>query len=343
MSIRKVIAKALDGKSLQSYLGRHYESKVPVASSCCRLTMTFPREAPADQILLFSPSRSSTTCQATFRSHDNEFLANLSAIRFPNMLQSLFLYKTAVQAEWTSYKLRIRYSSSPILTNFLLQSLDNFLALLEQLAPRPNRPGPRSSQASHSPVESRNSSPTQPSTASATDSTAQSDPLSGSYSPIFTSSPRSAGPPPQNPPSNTASSNSATKAPSSDMQLAHHIAQSYSVHQRAEKSFALGQSAEKLQDKTTQDELAQQSHRRWRRGDVYAPRDLGVVEMKKWRVKSVTPKRDVFDELGIDPRKEYKVMMGFPPYFCSQWDVGMSLKLRLTWEYGRILRCWGSL
>ncbi|KAF2230492.1 ribosomal protein S18 [Viridothelium virens] len=47
-------------------------------------------------------------------------------------------------------------------------------------------------------------------------------------------------------------------------------------------------------------------HRRWRRGDVYAPHDLSSVEMSKWKAKRGTPRRDVFDELGIDPRNEYK-------------------------------------
>ncbi|KAI9696293.1 MAG: hypothetical protein M1820_008216 [Bogoriella megaspora] len=64
-------------------------------------------------------------------------------------------------------------------------------------------------------------------------------------------------------------------------------------------------------------ELEKQITRRWRKGDVYSPHDLSGVEMKKWKVRIRDPletkqrrreagKGDIFDELGIDPRAEYK-------------------------------------
>nr|POE74378.1 30s ribosomal protein s18 [Quercus suber] len=60
-------------------------------------------------------------------------------------------------------------------------------------------------------------------------------------------------------------------------------------------------------------DLEQQQSRRWRLGDVYAPHDLSGVEMSKWkRLQRRSPasggkiKSDVLDQMGIDPRKEYK-------------------------------------
>lgn len=44
----------------------------------------------------------------------------------------------------------------------------------------------------------------------------------------------------------------------------------------------------------------------WKRGDVYAPHDLGPVEMGK-RLGIRMPNQDAFDVLGINPLHEYKV------------------------------------
>ena len=47
----------------------------------------------------------------------------------------------------------------------------------------------------------------------------------------------------------------------------------------------------------------------WREGDVYAPHDLGSVEMARW--KKATPlgkqRKDVCDTLGVNPLHLYKV------------------------------------
>ncbi|KAF2773754.1 ribosomal protein S18 [Teratosphaeria nubilosa] len=58
-------------------------------------------------------------------------------------------------------------------------------------------------------------------------------------------------------------------------------------------------------------DLEGQLPRRWKSGDVYAPHDLSGVEMSKWKKLSKKPRtnskgRDVLDQLGIDPLKEYK-------------------------------------
>ncbi|KAF2102111.1 ribosomal protein S18 [Rhizodiscina lignyota] len=47
--------------------------------------------------------------------------------------------------------------------------------------------------------------------------------------------------------------------------------------------------------------------RRYRDGDIVSPHDLSFQETLKWRMDPrKRPQYDVFDMLGIDPRKEYK-------------------------------------
>jgi small subunit ribosomal protein S18 len=52
-------------------------------------------------------------------------------------------------------------------------------------------------------------------------------------------------------------------------------------------------------------DITRQISRRWKAGDVYAPKDLSDVEMAKWKKRS-KPERDVFDVLGFDPVANYK-------------------------------------
>ena len=52
--------------------------------------------------------------------------------------------------------------------------------------------------------------------------------------------------------------------------------------------------------------------RRYKSGDVLSPHDLSFQEMLKWKFNpKKAPKYDVFDMLGMDPRKEYKVATVF--------------------------------
>ncbi|KAF2402392.1 ribosomal protein S18 [Trichodelitschia bisporula] len=52
--------------------------------------------------------------------------------------------------------------------------------------------------------------------------------------------------------------------------------------------------------------LSTQMPRPWRAGDVYAPRDIGFKEARKWKKTQQTPKADVFDMLGQNPLNHYK-------------------------------------
>ncbi|KAK3945953.1 ribosomal protein S18 [Diplogelasinospora grovesii] len=55
----------------------------------------------------------------------------------------------------------------------------------------------------------------------------------------------------------------------------------------------------------TTDSYLRHMPRRWRAGDLYAPKDLSPVEMKKWRTPH-TPKKDVLDMLGLNPLDNYR-------------------------------------
>lgn len=54
-----------------------------------------------------------------------------------------------------------------------------------------------------------------------------------------------------------------------------------------------------------------QMPRRWRTGDVYAPRDMSPYEMSKWR-QGKSPDTDVVDVLGFNPLDNYKVIIPLP-------------------------------
>ena len=64
---------------------------------------------------------------------------------------------------------------------------------------------------------------------------------------------------------------------------------------------------------------------KWAVGDVYGPHDLSATEAGKWR-KRRRSERDVFDILGIDPLREYKVRDGNLLQFFS---------IRSWWGRGR--------
>ncbi|AEO62409.1 uncharacterized protein THITE_2106534 [Thermothielavioides terrestris NRRL 8126] len=53
------------------------------------------------------------------------------------------------------------------------------------------------------------------------------------------------------------------------------------------------------------DNYMRQMPRRWKTGDVYAPRDLSPTEMDKWR-QARPPETDVVDMFGFNPLDNYK-------------------------------------
>ncbi|KAK3309037.1 ribosomal protein S18 [Chaetomium strumarium] len=67
----------------------------------------------------------------------------------------------------------------------------------------------------------------------------------------------------------------------------------------------LGQHLKDLRNHATTDNYLRQMPRRWRTGDVYAPRDLSPTEMSKWR-QGRKPLKDVIDVFGFNPLDNYK-------------------------------------
>ncbi|KAK0635650.1 hypothetical protein B0T17DRAFT_516875 [Bombardia bombarda] len=61
-----------------------------------------------------------------------------------------------------------------------------------------------------------------------------------------------------------------------------------------------------LRDTTAKDNYMRQMPRRWQVGDVYAPKDLGPAEMKKWRKFNAGTKGDIIDTLGYNPLDNYR-------------------------------------
>ncbi|KAK4156274.1 ribosomal protein S18 [Chaetomidium leptoderma] len=60
-----------------------------------------------------------------------------------------------------------------------------------------------------------------------------------------------------------------------------------------------------LRNNATTENYMRQMPRRWKTGDVYAPRDLSPREMRKWR-QPKRPNRDIVDMLGFSPLDNYR-------------------------------------
>ena len=56
------------------------------------------------------------------------------------------------------------------------------------------------------------------------------------------------------------------------------------------------------------DSYVQQMTRRWKKGDVYAPKDLSPVEMRRWK-GFLTPQVDIVDVMGFNPVDNYRVCL----------------------------------
>lgn len=64
--------------------------------------------------------------------------------------------------------------------------------------------------------------------------------------------------------------------------------------------------AQRAKENTNRENLARQSTRNWKPGDIYAPHDLSPQEMVKWK-QPKQPKRDIIDMLGLNPLDHYRV------------------------------------
>lgn len=64
--------------------------------------------------------------------------------------------------------------------------------------------------------------------------------------------------------------------------------------------------AQRLKDNMNRENLARQSTRNWKPGDIYAPHDLSPQEMIKWKAPK-QPTKDIIDMLGLNPLDHYRV------------------------------------
>lgn len=79
-----------------------------------------------------------------------------------------------------------------------------------------------------------------------------------------------------------------------------------------------------LRATATTENYLRQMPRRWRTGDVYAPRDMSPAEMRKWR-QGRSPTRDIIDMLGFNPIDNYKVCFFFFFSLSSQSNESLVL------------------
>lgn len=64
--------------------------------------------------------------------------------------------------------------------------------------------------------------------------------------------------------------------------------------------------AQRAQENLNRQNLARQSTRNWKPGDIYAPHDLSPQEMVKWK-QPKQPSKDIIDLLGLNPLDHYRV------------------------------------
>lgn len=76
--------------------------------------------------------------------------------------------------------------------------------------------------------------------------------------------------------------------------------------QRNSARMRAGENATAKLEITRLREMEKTLRRQWKGGEVYAPHDLSPSEARKWATRT-TPIKDIFDELAIDPMKEWKV------------------------------------
>lgn len=67
-----------------------------------------------------------------------------------------------------------------------------------------------------------------------------------------------------------------------------------------------GNMTQRAKEITNRANLARQSTRNWKSGDIYAPHDLSPQEMIKWKAPK-QPTKDIIDMLGLNPLDHYRV------------------------------------
>jgi small subunit ribosomal protein S18 len=87
-----------------------------------------------------------------------------------------------------------------------------------------------------------------------------------------------------------------------------------------------------MRTNATTENYVRQMPRRWRTGDLYAPRDLTPAEMKKWR-QGRRPNMDVVDMLGFSPLDNYRVFTPFLSISSGRWKADTQQNFSLISEF----------
>ncbi|KAL5629955.1 hypothetical protein BROUX41_001561 [Berkeleyomyces rouxiae] len=82
------------------------------------------------------------------------------------------------------------------------------------------------------------------------------------------------------------------------------------------RSLDAAAAQKEMMDRKISEDYLRQAPRQWKRGDVYAPRDMSFSEMAKWR-RSRKRNADIIDILGINPLDEY-----LNPTFIADFTTG---------------------
>jgi hypothetical protein len=96
------------------------------------------------------------------------------------------------------------------------------------------------------------------------------------------------------------------------MQFGNRIGDNTRLTERQRKMNDLGRIQEMSDSRELEIKMRGKLGRSWDRGDVYAPKDLGVLEQKKWMERQQSSTSDPFLLSGRNPLEFYKVTLACP-------------------------------
>ena len=86
---------------------------------------------------------------------------------------------------------------------------------------------------------------------------------------------------------------------------------------------------EEMKAKSVMESYMRMAQRKWKAGDVYAPKDLRPAEMKKWGTRRATKKpQDIVDVAGFNPVDNYRVRLNTVPLVTHTHSLSLSLSLK---------------
>ena len=93
---------------------------------------------------------------------------------------------------------------------------------------------------------------------------------------------------------------------------------------------------EEMKAKSVMESYMRMAQRKWKAGDVYAPKDLRPAEMKKWGTRRATKKpQDIVDVAGFNPVDNYRVRLNTVPLMTHTHTHTLSLSQRASSLYAK--------